>query len=78
MVRHGDGLSNEMVVGSYTAGEQGEKSAKVKTPDENVGLLLVVDAKDHLSTAIVIKSVRELQAGDQVEMRTAGAGGGSP
>src|SRR5438067_6009665 len=78
VVRHGDGLSNEMVVGSYTAGEQGEKSAKVKTPDENVGLLLVVDAKDHLSTAIVIKSVRELQAGDQVEMHAAGAGGGSP
>ncbi len=77
VVRRGDGLSNEMVVGSYTAGEQGEKSAKVITPDENVGLLLVVDAKDHLSTAIVIKSVRELQAGDQVEMHTAGAGGGS-
>jgi nucleoid-associated protein YgaU len=78
VVRRGDGLSNAMVVGSYTAGEQGEQSAKVKTPDENVGLLLVVDTKDHLSTAVVIKSVRELQAGDQVEMHASGAGGGSP
>ena len=53
-------------------------TGKVATPDENVGLLLVVDAKEHLSTAVVVKSVRELQAGDVVEMRTAGAGGGSP
>jgi hypothetical protein len=77
VVRRGDGLSNQMVVGSYTAGEQGEKSGRVHTPDENVGLLLVVDVKDHLSTAIVIKSVRELAAGDEVEMHTSGAGGGS-
>jgi len=77
VVRHGDGLSNQMVVGSYTAGEEGEKSARVKTPDENVGLLLVVDTKQHLSTAVVIKSVRELAAGDQVEMHPGGAGGGA-
>jgi nucleoid-associated protein YgaU len=76
VVRRGDGLSNVMVVGSYTAGEMGEKAAKVQTPDENVGLLLVVDTKEHLSTAVVIKSVRELQAGDHVEMHATGAGGG--
>ena len=75
VVRKGDGLSNAMVTRSYTAGDQGDVSAKTRVPDENVGLLLVVDSKEHLSTAIVVKSIRELQAGDDVEMRTSGAGG---
>ena len=44
-------------------------------PYENVGLLLVVDVKDRLSTAVVVKSVKELQAGDLVEMRPQGSGG---
>jgi hypothetical protein len=78
VVRHGDGLTNVLVTKSYAEGEGGAKSFNVKTPDENVGLLLVVDTKDHLSTAIVIKSVRELEVGDLVEMHAAGAGGGSP
>jgi nucleoid-associated protein YgaU len=77
VVRHGDGLSNEMVTQSYTAGA-GKSARGVRTPDENVGLLLVVDTREHLSTAIVVKSVRELQSGDQVEMHPSGAGGGSP
>jgi hypothetical protein len=38
----------------------------------------VVDAREHVSTAIVVKSVRELQPGDLVEMHAAGAGGGAP
>ncbi|MGZ6141866.1 MAG: LysM peptidoglycan-binding domain-containing protein [Myxococcales bacterium] len=78
VVRHGDGLSNVMVTKSYAEGAGGKLASSVKTPDENVGLLLVVDAKEHLSTAVVVKSVRELQSGDVVEMHTAGAGGGSP
>lgn len=78
VVRHGDGLNNKMITQAYTQGAGGNAAASVKTPDENVGLLLVVDAKEHLSTAIVIKSVRELQAGDVVAMHTSGAGGGAP
>ncbi|HXL40501.1 MAG TPA: LysM peptidoglycan-binding domain-containing protein [Myxococcales bacterium] len=77
VVRQGDGLSNAMVVGSYTAGKQGLLSAKADVPEENVGLLLVVDTREHISTAVVVKSIRELQAGDFVEMRAAGSGGGA-
>jgi hypothetical protein len=77
VVRQGDGLSNAMVVGSYTAGKQGALSAKAEVPEENVGLLLVVDTREHISTAVVVKSIRELQAGDFVEMRAAGSGGGA-
>jgi len=36
----------------------------------------VIDTREHLSTAVVVKSVRELQAGDMVEMHASGAGGG--
>ena len=78
VVRHGDGLTNVLVTESHAEGAGGRAARGVKTPDENVGLLLVVDTKEHLSTAVVIKSVRELIPGDTVEMRTAGAGGGSP
>ena len=46
-----------MVVGSYTAGKQGALSAKAEVPEENVGLLLVVDTREHISTAVVVKSV---------------------
>jgi hypothetical protein len=77
VVRHGDGLSNAGVTESYTMGAQGRRSAKADVPEENVGLLLVVDTRDHLSTAIVVKSVRELQAGDLVEMHATGSGGGA-
>ena len=78
VVRQGDGLSNAMVVGSYTAGRQGRLSAKADVPVESVGLLLVVDAREHVSTAVVVKSIRELEAGDFVEMRASGGGGGTP
>ncbi len=74
VVRQGDGLGNAMVVGSYTAGRQ--LAANSDVPEENVGLLLVVDAREHISTAVVVKSIRELQAGDFVEMRATGSGGG--
>ena len=78
VVRKGDGLSNELLAGtaSRTAGEGGDAANRVKVPDENVGLLLVVDSREHLSTAIVIKSIRELEMGDHVEMHATGAGGG--
>jgi LysM domain-containing protein len=77
VVRHGDGLNAAGVTKAYTAGAGGMRAMGVVTPPENVGLLLVVDTREHLSTAVVINSVRELQAGDQVEMHAAGAGGGA-
>jgi hypothetical protein len=77
VIRQGDGLSNAMVTGSYTAGHQGEISNKAEVPEENVGLLLVVDSREHLSTAVVVKSIRELEPGDYVEMRSSGGGGGA-
>ena len=76
VVRRGDGLNAQLVTPSLTAGAAGAAAARVQVPEENVGLLLVVDATEHLSTAVVVKSVRELQPGDVVEMRSSGAGGG--
>jgi hypothetical protein len=43
-------------------------------PVEDIGSLLVVDAKEHASTALVVRSERELLSGDRVQMRVAGAG----
>jgi hypothetical protein len=40
-------------------------------PSEDIGELLVVDAKENFSTALVVRSLRELFAGDRVEMRPA-------
>ena len=76
VVRQGDGLNATLVTKSFTAGSQGARAARADVPEENVGLLLVIDTREHLSTAVVVKSVRELQAGDLVEMRASGAGGG--
>ena len=44
-------------------------------PEETVGLLIVLDVKDHVSTAVVVKSIRELEPGQRVAMRTDGAPG---
>jgi len=77
VIRHGDGLNADAVTKAYTAGAAGMRAMSVQTPPENVGLLLVVDTREHLSTAVVVRSVRELQSGDVVEMHAAGAGGGS-
>jgi hypothetical protein len=78
VVRHGDGLNEAMLSGtkSKSGGAGGSEASKVQVPKENVGLLLVTDTSEHVSTAVVIKSVRELIPGDVVEMRAGGAGGG--
>jgi hypothetical protein len=79
VVRRGDGLNESMVSAkSMSSGAQGARAAKVDVPKENVGLLLVTDTSEHVSTAVVVKSVRELAPGDAVEMRASGAGGGAP
>jgi hypothetical protein len=41
-------------------------------PKEDVGDLLVIDVKDHASTALVTKSIVELYVGDRIEMRPEG------
>jgi hypothetical protein len=46
-------------------------------PIEAVGELLVVDVKEHASTALVTKSIKELMIGDRVEMRPAAGSGGN-
>jgi len=83
VIRKGDGLSagpldSGHVSSAYMAGEAGMRASTIKTPDENVGLLLVVDVKDKLSVAMVVKSVRELKSGDVVEMHPQGSGSGGP
>jgi hypothetical protein len=45
-------------------------------PKEDVGDLLVIDVKDHASTALVTRSLVELFIGDRIEMRPDGAGSG--
>jgi len=64
-----------MVVGSYTAASKSAGGQR-RSAEENVGLLLVVDTREHISTAVVVKSIRELQAGDSSRCARAGSGGG--
>ena len=78
VVRNGDGLTLKgggVTTSSETAGEAGEKANKLQQPDENVAMLMVIDARDNLSVAVVIRSVREIEAGERVEMRPGGSGG---
>jgi hypothetical protein len=76
VIRKGDGLRDAGVYGvARNMGATGSRAAGVAVPNENVGLLLVIDVKDRLSTAVVVKSVKELQAGDMVEMHPQGSGG---
>jgi hypothetical protein len=45
-------------------------------PIEAVGELVVIDVKEHASTAVVLRSMKELLIGDRLEMRAdAGSGG---
>jgi hypothetical protein len=46
-----------------------------KLPKEDIGRLLVIDAKENASLVLVLNSLRELHVGDRVEMRPDGAGG---
>jgi nucleoid-associated protein YgaU len=76
VIRKGDGLRDLAVDGdAHNMGATGGRAAGVVVPNENVGLLLVIDVKDRLSTAVVVRSVKELQAGDKVEMHPHGSGG---
>ncbi len=46
-------------------------------PDEAIGSLVVVDAREHSSTVLVTRSKLELAVGDRVEMRPAAATAGA-
>ena len=76
--RNGDGLgtfggpSQNSYLAPFAVGGLGT----AKTPDENVGLLLVVDVKEKVSTALVVQSIRELRPGEPAEMRPPAAGSG--
>ncbi len=74
--RKGDGLGSfgGPLKTSFTDQGHGRRD---DNPDEDVGLLLVVDAKDKVSTALVLKSIRELLVGEHAQMRPAtGTGSG--
>jgi len=75
VVRRGDGLNEKGVTGAYLTVATGKAAEKGQVPEENVGLLVVVDVSEHVSAAVVIKSVREIEPGDTVEMRSSGSGG---
>jgi len=46
-------------------------------PVEKIGDLLVVDVKENASTALVLKSVKEVMIGDRVQMRPENGSGGN-
>jgi len=73
VIHRGDGLgstgSNRI---SYTQGDPGDETVRGTDPDETVGLLMVIETRDNVSTAVVVRSIRELEAGDRIQMRPAG------
>jgi len=64
VLRAGDPYAKELAAGNLSIAEDRG------LPSEDIGELLVVDAKENFSTALVVRSLRELFAGDRVEMRT--------
>jgi nucleoid-associated protein YgaU len=72
VVQRGDGLGT--IGGGFTSYTGGAGQMR-NAPEETVGLLIVLDVKDHVSTAVVVKSIRELEPGQRVAMRTGGAPG---
>lgn len=66
VVRSGDPYGREM----------NEAQLDHSLPKEDVGTLLIVDAQQSSSAALVVRSLRELYVGDKVEMRSASTGSG--
>jgi len=69
VVVDGDGLSprNANLSPGISANQ---RKARGSVPDETIGMLLVIDVRDNVSTALVVRSIRELRVGDRIEMRT--------
>lgn len=61
VVRSGDGLESD----GYSPQHDPE------LPREQIGYLVVVEAKETTAAAMIVNSVRELRVGDRVEMRVA-------
>jgi hypothetical protein len=78
VVRRGDGIAMDTSgkEESQTAGAAGDKAGTMQQPDESVGLLVVVEVRDTISIAVVVRSIRELAAGERVEMRPGVGSGG--
>jgi hypothetical protein len=77
-----DGVEEGNVFTVLRSGEQYAQDVRKATwddslPIEVVGQLLVVDVKEHASTALVTRSMKELLLGDRVEMRPEEGSGGN-
>ncbi|MGC9042461.1 MAG: LysM peptidoglycan-binding domain-containing protein [Myxococcota bacterium] len=60
VVRRGDQLDTSVLKYDY------EFEGSIKYPDEIVGAIMVIDARDKASTGLIITSLRELVVGDEV------------
>ncbi len=60
VVRRGDKLDTSNIKYNY------EFEGNIKYPDEVVGMIMIIDARDKASTGLVISSLRELVVGDEV------------
>lgn len=58
----------------FTAIQRGDRFTgdEEDLPYEDIGELLVIDARENVSTAIVIRSIHEIAVGDKVELRSGG------
>jgi hypothetical protein len=63
--------------GDLSKGRPSEVPSDPSLPKEDVGTLLVIDAREHASAALVTRSRYELLIGDRVEMRSAAGAGGN-
>ncbi len=60
VIRSGDMLDTSLVEYNY------KYEGNVKYPEEIVGAVMIIDARDKASTGLVISSIRELVVGDEV------------
>jgi hypothetical protein len=63
--------------GDLSGRDPNEVPNDASLPKEDVGSLLVIDAREHVSAALVTRSRSELLIGDRVEMRAAAGAGGN-
>ncbi len=64
VTRRGDQLDTSMIEYNY------KYEGNVKYPDEIVGAIMIIDARDKASTGLVISSLRELVVGDEVQTKS--------
>lgn len=64
VVRKGDQLDTRMVEYNYRF------EGNVRYPEEIVGAIMIIDARDRASTGLILSSLRELVVGDEVVTRS--------